>query len=186
MKCTFAMVLGSLALATSAFAQAPAAAAPGPYDYILAAAPANQRADATVIKWKSDFTYDTLKKGTNKMVCYDRSGFPLQQPFSIECTSTANLERAAQNLKAEATGDKAKSEAMLAEMEKNGTRVKPEYGSVWFHLMGADKDHVRQHMTVALPMATTASTGLPDKPAGGGAWIMNAGTTTAHLMVPGE
>lgn len=186
MKCTFAMVLGSLALATSAFAQAPAAAAPGPYDYILAAAPANQRADATVIKWKSDFTYDTLKKGTNKMVCYDRSGFPLQQPFSIECTSTANLERAAQNLKAEATGDKAKSEAMLAEMEKNGTRVKPEYGSVWFHLMGPDKDHVRQHMTVALPMATTASTGLPDKPAGGGAWIMNAGTTTAHLMVPGE
>ncbi|MFN7916571.1 MAG: hypothetical protein U0Q55_14615 [Vicinamibacterales bacterium] len=186
MKCTFAMVLGSLALATSAFAQAPAAAAPGPYDYILAAAPANQRADATVIKWKSDFTYDTLKKGTNKMVCYDRSGLPLQQPFSIECTSTANLERAAQNLKAEATGDKAKSEAMLAEMEKNGTRVKPEYGSVWFHLMGPDKDHVRQHMTVALPMATTASTGLPDKPAGGGAWIMNAGTTTAHLMVPGE
>lgn len=186
MKRTLAIVLGSLALATSASAQAPAAAAPGPYDYILAAAPANQRADATVIKWKSDFTYDTLKKGTNKMVCYDRSGLPLQQPFSIECTSTANLERAAQNLKAEATGDKAKSEAMLNEMEKNGTRVKPEYGSVWFHLMGPDKDHVRQHMTVALPGATMASTGLPDKPAGGGAWIMNAGTTTAHLMVPGE
>ena len=41
-------------------------------------------------------------------------------------------------------------------------------------------------MTVALPGATTASTGLPDKPAAGGVWIMNAGTTTAHLMVPGE
>lgn len=186
MKCTIAMALGVLAL-TSGLAQAQAPAAPaGPYDYILAAAPANQRADATVIKWKPDFTYDTLKKGTNKMVCYDRSGFPLQQPFSIECTSTANLDRVAQNLKAEATGDKAKSEAMLAEFEKNGTRVKPEYGSVFFHLMGADKEHVRQHMTVALPGATTASTGIPDKPGQGGAWIMNAGTTTAHLMVPGE
>ena len=75
-------------------------------------------------------TYDTLKKGTNRLVCYDRSGFPLQQPFSIECTSIANLDRVAQNMKAEATGDKAKSEAMLAAQEKDGTRVKPEYGSV--------------------------------------------------------
>ena len=41
-------------------------------------------------------------------------------------------------------------------------------------------------MTVALPGATTASTGLPDNPRQGGAWIMNAGTSTAHLMVPGE
>jgi len=186
MKGTIAFVLGALATSAVALtAQAPAA--PSPYDYILAAAPANQRADATVIKWnKADFTYETLKKGTNKMVCYDRSGFPLQQAFSIECTSTGNIERVAQNMKAEATGDKAKSEAMLADMEKNGTRVKPEYGSVWFHLMGADKDHVRNHMTVALPGATTATTGLPDNGRSGGAWIMNAGTTTAHLMVPGE
>jgi hypothetical protein len=27
---------------------------------------------------------------------------------------------------------------------------------------------------------------LPDKPAQGGAWIMNAGTTTAHIMTPGS
>ena len=186
MKRTFAFVFGALATsAVALMAQAPAAPA-GPYDNILAALPANQRADATVIKWKPDFTYDTLKKGTNKMVCYDRSGFPLQQAFSIECTSLGNLDRVAQNMKAEATGDKAKSEAMLADMEKNGTRVKPEFGSVWFHLMGPDKDHPRQHMTVALPGATTASTGLPDNGRSGGAWIMNAGTPTAHLMVPGE
>ena len=184
MKRTLVIVLGALSVSAGAFAQAPAAA--DPYASIVAAAPANQREGATVVKWKPDFTYDTLKKGTNKMVCYDRSGFPLQQPFSVECTSLANLDRVAQNLKAEATGDKAKSEAMLQEMEKNGTRAKPEYGSVWFHLMGPDKDHPRTHMTVALPGATSASTGLPDKPGQGGAWIMNAGTTTAHLMVPGE
>lgn len=183
MSRSLALALGALALATSAFAQAPAA---DPYASIVAAAPPNQREGATVVKWKSDFTFDTLKKGTNRLVCYDRSGLPLQQAFSIECTSIANLDRVAQNMKAEATGDKARSEAMLAEMEKNGTRVKPEYGSVWFHLMGPDKDHARQHMTVALPGATTASTGLPDKNTQGGAWIMNAGTSTAHLMVPGE
>ena len=184
MKCCLAVLCGVLAVSSTAMAQAPAAA--DPYAAIVAAAPPNQREGTTVIKWKSDFTYDTVKKGTNRMVCYDRSGLPLQQAYSIECTSLANLDRVAQNMKAEATGDKVKSEAMLAEFEKNGARVKPEYGSVWFHLMGPDKDHVRQHMTVALPGATTATTGLPDKATQGGAWIMNPGTTTAHLMVPGE
>jgi hypothetical protein len=42
------------------------------------------------------------------------------------------------------------------------------------------------HMTVAVPGATTQSTGIPDNPKLGGVWIMNAGTTTAHLMVPGH
>jgi len=175
-------VLGALAISTSAFAQAPTDANAA----VVAAAPANQREGATVIKWKPDFTYDTVKKGTNRMVCYDRSGFPTHQPFSIECTSIANLDRVAQNMKAEATGDKAKAQAMLDAMEKDGTRVKPEFGSVWYHLAGPDREHARPHMTVAVPGATTQSLGLPDNPRQGGVWIMNAGTTTAHLMVPGE
>ena len=74
-----------------------------------------------------------------------------QQAFSIECTSLGNLERAAQNLKFEALGDKAKTQAALDAAEKDGTRVKPEFGSVWYHIQGADKDHGRPHMTVAVP-----------------------------------
>jgi len=155
-------------------------------DKALLAAPANQREAATVIKWKPDQTYDTLRKGTNRLVCYDRSGFPGQQPFSIECTSIANLDRVAQNMKAEALGDKAKSEAALDALEKAGTRVKPEFGSVWYHLMGPDQEHARTHFTIAVPGATQASMGLPENGRGGGVWIMNAGTTTAHLMTPGE
>ena len=182
MKRTALAVLGFIAVSALAMAQAPADA----LDKALLAAPANLAAAATVIKWKPDFTYDTLRKGTNRLVCYDRSGFPLQQAFSIECTSIANLDRVAQNLKAEATGDKTKSEAMLDAQEKAGTRVKPEFGSVWYHLMGADKEHARTHMTIAVPGATTQSMGLPENGRGGGVWIMNAGTTTAHLMTPGE
>ena len=192
-------ILGVMAVSASAFAQAPGgrgAPAPPPalepgasqadVDQALLAAPANLKDQATVIKWKPDFTYATLRKGTNRMVCYDRSGFPQQQPFSIECTSIANLDRAAQNLKFEAAGDRAKTQAMIDAAEKDGTRVKPEFGSVWYHVMGADKDHTRNHMTVAVPGATPQSLGLPDNPRQGGVWIMNAGTTTAHLMVPGE
>ena len=95
-----------------------------------------------------------------------------------------NLDRVAQNLKFEAMGDKTKD--ALDAAEKDGTRVKPQYGSVWYHFMGADQDHARMHMTIAVPGATTASTGLPDKAGNNSVWIMNAGTTTAHLMTPGE
>src|SRR5580765_5168675 len=103
-------------------------------DKALVAAPASLKDQATVIKWKKDFAYETLKKGTNRLVCYDRSGFPLQQPFSVECTSLGNLDRAAQNIKLEAVGDRQKANALLDAAEKDGTRVKPEYGSVWYHV----------------------------------------------------
>ena len=180
MKLKNLMVVGILAASACAFAQAPDQAA---IDKALRAAPGNLAKDATVIKWKPDYTYDTLKKGTNKLVCYDESGLPGQPAFKIECTSLGNLPRAAQNLKFEAMG--AGKQAALDAAEKDGTRVKPEFGSVWYHLMG-DPANPRTHMTIAVPGATTKTLGLPESGASGGVWIMNAGTTTAHLMTPGE
>jgi hypothetical protein len=175
-------VFGVLLMSSSAWAQAPA----GDIETPSLALPANLRADAGVVKWKPDHTYDTLKPSKNGLVCYDRSGFPLQQPFSLECTAEGNLPRVKQNLEAEALGDKMKSEAKLNEEEKAGTRVKPVFGSVWYHLMGPSMEMARPHMTIAVPGATTATMGLPENGRQGGVWIMNAGTTTAHLMTPGE
>jgi hypothetical protein len=182
MKRIALFVLGVLAVSTNPSAQAPADAVAT----ALLGLPANVREGATVIKWKPDQTYDTLQKGTNGLVCYDRSGFPLQQPFAIECTSLGNLPRAAQNMKAEALGDRAKSEAMLKAEEQDGTRVKPVFGSVWYHLAGPDREHARPHLTIAVPGATAQSLGLPDKRTNESIWIMNAGTSTAHIMTPGE
>ena len=181
MKRIAMFLFGVMVVSTSAWAQAPDAAV----DTALLAAPASLRDGATVIKWKADFTYETLRKGTNRLVCYDRTGLPEQQPFSIECTSIANLDRVAQNLKFEAVGDKVKTQAMLDAAEKDGTRVKPEYGSVWYHMLGPDREHAHTHVTIAVPGATTQSLGLPDNNKAGTVWIMNAGTSTAHLMTPG-
>jgi hypothetical protein len=175
------IVLGVLAVSAGAFAQDQAA-----IDKALLAAPGNLKAAAGVIKWKSDFTYDTLKKGTANLVCYDKSGQPNLPPFIVECTSMGNLGRAAQNMKIEAMGDKAKVQAALDAAEKDGSRTKPEFGSVWYHFMGPDQEHARMHMTIAVPGATTQSLGLPDNNKSGGVWIMNAGSSTAHLMTPGE
>lgn len=169
---------GLLASASGVFAQSPEIDTP------LTALPASLREASGVIKWKADFTYDTLKKGTNRLVCYDRSGQPGQQPFSQECTSVGNLDRVTQNMKFEAMGDK--KQAMLDAAEKDGTRVKPEFGSFFYNLYGADREHARQHNTVAVPFATPQSMGLPDNNKQGGIWIMNPGTSTAHLMLPGQ
>src|SRR5262245_5488107 len=109
MKRTILVSLAVMGLSSFALAQggrgAPAPAAPleagasqADVDTAVLALPENMRNQTMVVKWKKDFTYDTLRKGTNGLVCYDRSGFPLQQPFSVECTAVGNLDRAAQNL----------------------------------------------------------------------------------------
>jgi hypothetical protein len=195
MKRILITALGVLALSISLSAQGGRGAPPPPpplepgasqtdVDLALLAAPPNLAGQATVIKWKPDFTYTTLRKGTNRLVCYDRSGQPNQQPFSVECTSLGNLERVAQNMRLEAMGEA--RQAALEAAEKDGTRIKPEYGSVFYNFFGPSREQARSHMTVAVPGATTQSTGLPDNNKMGGAWIMNAGTSTAHIMIPGH
>ncbi len=182
MKRMVLFVLGVLAMSTSAFAQTTEET----IERALAAAPRQMKEGATVIKWKPDFAYETLKKGTNRLICYDRSGEPGQQPFAVQCTSIANLDRVAQNRRFEAMTDKAARQAALDGAEKDGTRVKPEFGSVWLTMSGPDQARARIHTTIAVPGATSQSIGLPDNPRQGGAWIMNAGTSTAHIMTPGS
>jgi hypothetical protein len=176
-----ALGLGALSVATGAFAQATP-----DVEKALLAAPRQAREATAVIKWKDDGTYDTLKPGTNRLACYDQSGLPTEQPFSVQCTSVENLKRVAQNKKFEMEPDRAKRQALIEAAEKDGTRVKPEFGSVFYTFSGADQATARMHMTVSVPGATTATTGLPDNNKQGGAWIMAAGTSGAHIMVPGS
>src|SRR3954451_9445306 len=150
MKCMVPIVLGLLAVSAGASAQAPPDES---IERALAAAPRQMKEGATVVKWKADNTYDTVKKGTNRLVCYDRSGEPGQQPFAVQCTSIANLDRVAQNRKFEAMTDKTARAAALEAAEKDGSRAKPEFGSVWLTMNAADKDHARVHTTIAVPGA---------------------------------
>ena len=143
--------------------------------------------EATVITWNADYTYQTLKEGTNKLVCYDRSDERDRAPFSAQCTSLANLDRVAQNRRFRAeTADTEAENAMIAAAEEDGTRVQPEYGAIWFRMDGRDQESALLHATIAVPGATTESIGLPDNPQAGGAWIMAGGTSAAHIMIPGR
>ena len=72
---TTLMAIGILAVSVVSFAQGQPPAPPPPLepgasqadvDKAVIAAPENQRTQVTVIKWKPDFTYDTLRKGTKR------------------------------------------------------------------------------------------------------------------------
>ena len=183
MKRVILVGIGALALTAGVFAQAPA----GNFDAALAAAPGNMRDGAMVIKWKADGTYDTLRPGTNRLVCYDQAGDAGEAPISSQCTSVGNMDRVKQNKIYEAKiADRTAREAALTELEKSGQRVKPEFGSVFYTRSGKDAATVRTHITIAVPGATAASLGIPDNNKMGGAWIMGAGTTGAHIMTPGS
>ena len=182
MKHMILVVVGMVSIQSGANAQTTAET----IERALAAA-GRTREGATVIKWNADYTYETLKEGTNRMLCYDRSDERGRRPFAVLCTSVANIDRLAQNrqFRMEST-DRDEERAMITAAEENGTRAVPEYGSVWIHMDGPDQASARIHTTIAVPGATTESTGLPDNRSAGGAYIMAAGTSAAHVMVPGR
>jgi len=156
-------------------------------DGALAAAPARAREGVAVIKWNADYTYETLKEGTNRLVCYHRSGEQRRRPFAVQCTNLANLDRVAQNRRFRAeTANTEEEDAMIAAAEANGTRAEVAYGSMWIAMSGPDQASAGMHTTIAVPGATAESTGFPTSRDGGGAYLMAAGTGGAHIMVPGR
>ena len=174
-------------LTGTAYAQA---ASPSDQELIeraVAAAPANARAGAMVVKWDDAGKRVVVREGKNGLACWDQSVWPGQRPFSSRCTSAGNLARIEQNRSFFYQAKEAKAaEALIQEAEKNKTRVVPEYGAAYYSLVGNDQASARGHVTIATPFATTETLKLPSKPTVSGAWIMDAGTSAAHIMVPGH
>ena len=219
-------VLGVMAVAISAPAQAQVyeerrqEVVTDPIEKPLLAAPnAAMARDATVIKiirnpdageevTAADFTYEVLRRGPGRMVCYDLTGFPGERPWSVECVSSdANMARIAQNRAFAEMG--AKAQPLLADGRragrpvlsssgtggirdlvvaagKDGTRELSEVGSIWYNLRGDSQDTAIWHTFIAMPNLTGEQVGLPEVRDAGGAWLMFAGTPEAHIMIGGR
>lgn len=183
MKRIILAVVGVLSFSPSAQAQTPAET----IEMAVDASPARFGGDATIIRWNADYTYETIKQGNNALVCYDRSDERDRAPFAAQCTSLTNLDRVAQNRRFRAqTTDTAGERAMIDAAEAAGTRVLPEYGSIWFRMDGADRESALLHATLAVPGATGASTGFAEARTEAGVWLMDAGTSAAHIMILGR
>ncbi len=228
MKPISLFVLGVMAVAMSAPAQAQVVEArridtTDPIQKPLLAAPNSAMArNATVIKWNrnpdagevvtaADFTFEVLRSGPGRMICYDLTGWPGERPWSVECTSSeANLPRIAQNrvyaemgakanpLLEEASGGRRAGMPVLSSSgtggirelvlaaEKDGTRELSEVGSIWYNLRGNSQDTAIWHTFIGMPGFTGDQVGLPEVRDAGGAWLMFAGTPEAHIMLPGR
>ena len=57
---------------------------------------------------------------------------------------------------------------------------------MWLRMDGKDKDPAQLHVDDCDAGATGATLGLPENGGAGGAWVMEAGTTASHIMVPGR
>lgn len=169
----------------------PAAAAAQSADAVIEravlAAPERMRADATVLDLRADGTIAVLREGSNGLICWDNAGRPgITNPIDVQCTTAANRDRLAQNHAIISAGENQEEiDARFAEAERNGTRALSEFGSIYYHVMGASPDALRTHTTVAVPNATAESLGLPAQPGPARLWLMDAGTSSAHLMVSG-
>ena len=182
---------------------------------LLAAPNAAMARDATVIKiirnpdagevvTAADFTYEVLRPGPGRMVCYDLTGFPGERPWSVECTSSeANLPRVMQNrafaeMGAKATPTIAGGRPVLSSSGtggirelvvaagEDGTRELSEVGSIWYNLRGDSQDTAIWHTFIGMPNFTAEEVGLPNVRDAGGAWLMFEGTPEAHVMLPGR
>jgi hypothetical protein len=79
--CTFIFLVAATALVFPQSLEAQSAE----IEKALMAAPAQARQGAGVISWNDDYTWETLKEGSNPMVCYDRSGqLDNHQPLSYQ------------------------------------------------------------------------------------------------------
>jgi len=150
------------------------------------AAPAHLRADAMVVALADDGSYDVLREGSNGLVCWDRSDEP-GRTFSVQCTAVGNLARVSQNRAWNMSGEPPEEiKRIMSVAEADGSREVPEFGSVYYSLDGDSPDSARSHMTIAVPFATSDTLGLPDQGRRDGVWLMDAGTSSAHIMVPGR
>ena len=228
MKPISLFVLGVMAVAMSAPAQAQIyeerrhEVVTDPIEKPLLAAPnAAMARDATVIKiirnpdagevvTADDFTYEVLRRGPGRMICYDLTGFPGERPWSVECTSSdANLPRIMQNRAFAEMG--AKATPLLGEDDprraglpvlsssgtggirdlvvaagKDGTRELPEAGTIWYNLRGDSQDTAIWHTFISMPNLMAEQVGLPNNRDAGGAWLMFEGTPEAHIMIGGR
>lgn len=177
----FALVVAAVPFAVDAQSMDQAA-----IDRALLAAPANLREEAAVITFDSNGRIVFVREGSNGLMCWDSSNEPGRQGnWTSQCTSELNRARVEQNHQFSHRGQSNEAiQALIDEAELDGTRAEPVYGSMYYHWRG-DAETGGSHTNIAVPYATEANSKIPESRRNDAMWIMDAGTSAAHLMIPG-
>lgn len=146
--------------------------------------PGPLQAGATVVSYDDEFNRTVLREGTNGIVCNADSPKP---GYSVVCQHEdveAYWLRGAQ-LVAGGMSRKERDKIRNEEMEQ-GKLPRLDPGLARYGLGGASRESATPIMVVMLPYATTESTGLSSVPDNYRPWLMEAGTPSAHIMIPGK
>lgn len=154
------------------------------------AAPADRRAEATVLGWDAAGKVVTLRTGSNDQVCMADN--PKVDGFNVACYHK-DLEPFM------ARGRELTAQGVTEDKERDGTRwreidtgklVMPREARTLAVTTGKAFDAATGVVTdgytrwvLYVPHATAASTGLPTAPAPGVPWLMDPGTAGAHIMI---
>lgn len=158
----------------------------------LLAAPKEKRDSCTVYGYGADKQLTLLRKGTNELICLADN--PDEPNFSVACYYK-ELEPFMQRGR-ELRKQGIKDQQLLDEREKEvvaGTLKMPKDPATLYVYSAKEEDvnpatgEVKNgylRYVIYIPYATAASTGLPEKPSAPGMpWIMNPGTSRAHIMI---
>ena len=160
----------------------------------LLAAPEEKRDSCTVYGYSPDKKFILLRQGTNELICLaDDPGKP---GFSVACY-VKDLEpfmKRGRELRMQGMNDQQVFDERGKEV-KEGSLQMPVHPATLYVYSAEDKDFNSKtgevkngylRYVIYVPYATSASTGLPEKPSGSGKgmpWLMNAGTYRAHIMI---
>lgn len=151
--------------------------------------PAEMRASASVLGYGADGTLTTLRKGTGGMTCLARD--PKAPQFHVACyhDSMEPFMARGRELRASGVTGTQVDTVRFREAKAGKLRLPSQPASLYSLTGGTGFDPktgtapgAKGLYVVYIPYATTASTGLSDKPQDGGPWIMFPGTPKAHIM----
>ena len=193
-RCMMSALLTLTVAGTTAVAVAAPAAAQGtipPRETQIAAAvlpiPAEQRATARVLGYGADGKLATLREGKG-MICL--ASDPKMERFHVACyhESLEPFMARGRALRAGGTKDPQVDSVRFREA-KAGTLKLPNGPAALYSLTGGAFDsktgtapEARHLYVVYIPYASSATTGLPERPSGSQPWLMFPGTPKAHIM----
>ena len=150
--------------------------------------PADARAAATVLGYGVDGKLTTLRKGTGSMICLATD--PKEPRFHVACYHESMEPFMARGRSLRASGvTGTQVDTVRFREAKAGTLKVPNHPASLYSLTGGTFDPAtktapgaRWLYVVYVPYATSASTGLSDKPQENAPWLMFPGTPKAHIM----
>ena len=141
----------------------------------LLAAPEALRAGATVIARGTDGAPNVIRQGTNELVCEADGPAP---GFAVECYHNSFQDVMDWMRRRMAEGARSFTELFAG----GGPDAEVSPGAMQYALVGSTREDAELHISINLPYATGASTGLPTEERLEGPWLMWAGTSAAHVM----